>query len=117
MINHSRDFIKRLTRAQTIILQPFFTILAERIDVYVGDIPPGKEVTHGNAKFAHLGYVNLAENEASSFKARELKSITLEATGTFVKLSMHKNYMNKLNMYNQVMLYVHNCSIKAVLPK
>ena len=35
-------------------------------------------------------------------QARELKSVHLDAVGQFVKLVLHKNYVNKYNMYNQV---------------
>ena len=36
------------------------------------------------------------------FQARELKSIHLDAEGHFVKLVLHKNHVNKYNIYNQV---------------
>jgi len=35
------------------------------------------------------------------FQARELKSIHLDAEGHFVKLILHKNHVNKYNIYNQ----------------
>jgi len=35
------------------------------------------------------------------FQARELKSIHLDAEGHFVKLVLHKNHVNKYNIYNQ----------------
>lgn len=47
-------------------------------------------------------YVELASNERTDYKARELKSVHVEAEGTFLKFVLHKNFVNKLNMYNQV---------------
>jgi len=47
-------------------------------------------------------YIDLASNERSDFKARELKSIHVDAEGLFLKLVIHKNYVNELNLYNQV---------------
>ena len=38
----------------------------------------------------------------SNLQARELKSIHLDAEGHFVKLVLHKNHVNKYNIYNQV---------------
>ena len=34
-------------------------------------------------------------------QARELKTIRLDAEGNFVKLVLHKNHVNKYNIYNQ----------------
>ncbi len=51
-----------------------------------------------------LRYIELASNERSDFKARELKSVHIDAEGLFLKLVIHKNYLNRLNLYNQVCL-------------
>ena len=40
-------------------------------------------------------------------QARELKSIHLDAEGHFVKLVLHKNHVNKYNIYNQVSCLKH----------
>jgi hypothetical protein len=55
-----------------------------------------------HAKYTRLGYVELSSNERTGFKARELKSVHVDAEGSFLKLILHKNYVNKLNQYNQV---------------
>ena len=47
-------------------------------------------------------YVELSFNERTDFKARELKSVHVDAEGTFLKLVIHKNFVNRLNVYNQV---------------
>src|SRR6218665_373994 len=47
-------------------------------------------------------FVALSNNEKTSFKARELKSVHVDAVGHFVKFVIHKNHLNTLNVYNQV---------------
>ena len=47
-------------------------------------------------------YVALSDNEKTGYKARELKSVHVDAVGTFVKFVIHKNHVNRQNMYNQV---------------
>ena len=47
-------------------------------------------------------YIELSSNERTDFKARELKSIHVDAEGLFLKLIIHRNYTNRLNLYNQV---------------
>lgn len=41
-------------------------------------------------------------NNFVKLQARELKSIHLDAEGQFVKLLIHKNHVNRYNLYNQV---------------
>ena len=62
---------------------------------------------------AHLSlrsrrYIELSNNERTNFKARELKSIHVDAEGIFLKLIIHKNYVNRLNLYNQVSIVAIN---------
>lgn len=52
--------------------------------------------------------MSLSDNEKTGFKARELKSVQVDAVGVFLKLNIHKNHMNKYNMYNQVGLVAIN---------
>lgn len=54
--------------------------------------------------------MSLSDNEKTGFKARELKSVHVDAVGNFLKLNIHKNHVNKHNMYNQV-----SCVIDGVL--
>ena len=44
----------------------------------------------------------LSDNSNSNYKARELKSVHVDAVGVFVKFVIHKNHINKHNLYNQV---------------
>ncbi|ORY36822.1 hypothetical protein BCR33DRAFT_789990 [Rhizoclosmatium globosum] len=61
----------------------------------------GADVDDG-IRFLRLGFVTLGDNSSSEFKARELKSIPVNETGEFLKIVFHKNYINTLNLYNQV---------------
>lgn len=47
-------------------------------------------------------YVSLCDNEKTGCKARELKSVYVDAVGQFLKLIFHENHVNKYNIYNQV---------------
>ena len=52
--------------------------------------------------YLHCRYVALSDNEKTGYKARELKSVHVDAVGTFVKFVIHKNHINRHNLYNQV---------------
>jgi hypothetical protein len=52
--------------------------------------------------FQRLGYLSLDSNSRSSFQARELKSVYVDANCRFLKLKLHRCYINKFNLYNQV---------------
>ena len=47
-------------------------------------------------------YISLSDNEKTQYQARELKSVHVDAVGTFLKIVIHKNYINRHNIYNQV---------------
>ncbi|KAJ3143164.1 hypothetical protein HK100_006459 [Physocladia obscura] len=49
-------------------------------------------------------FVSLGNNSASEYKAREQKSIHIDVTGEYLKIIFEKNYINSLNLYNQVRL-------------
>lgn len=49
-----------------------------------------------------FSYVSLCDNEKTGCKARELKSVYVDAVGQFLKLIFHENHVNKYNIYNQV---------------
>lgn len=54
--------------------------------------------------FSFCRYIELSDNEKTEYKARELKSVHVDAIGQYVKLLVHKNHVNKLNLYNQVFM-------------
>jgi centrosomal protein CEP104 len=55
-----------------------------------------------NLALCILRYVALSDNEKTGFKARELKSVHVDAVGHFIKFVIHKNHVNRHNLYNQV---------------
>jgi len=77
-------------------------LIASRVEFFVGDIPPDLPVNLQNARYTRLGYVALSDNEQTDYKARELKSVHVDAVGIYLKLVIHKNHVNKYNLYNQV---------------
>lgn len=55
-------------------------------------------------QFEYIGFIILSNNESTKFKCRELKTITIPYSGPtkYVKLTLHQNHVNNLNVYNQV---------------
>ncbi|KAJ3150983.1 hypothetical protein HDU86_006239 [Geranomyces michiganensis] len=47
-------------------------------------------------------YVSLNDGAQVEYKARELKSIHIDAEGEYLKIVLHKCHVNNLNLYNQV---------------
>eukprot|EP01137_Pigoraptor_chileana_P018819 Opistho-2@78937 len=75
--------------------------IPSRVELHIGT----GDVAHpqpAGSRFLRLGHVSFSSNEQSEYKARELKSVHIDATGHFIKLVIHKNHINKLNLYNQV---------------
>lgn len=80
---------------------------AERIDLWVGPedhLVEDKDTEIATMAFDFLGYILLSDNSATHFKSRELKSVSpLDSNFTsYVKISLHQNHANHLNMYDQV---------------
>ncbi|KAI9244556.1 hypothetical protein BDA99DRAFT_577124 [Phascolomyces articulosus] len=53
-------------------------------------------------EFTRLGYVSLDNNTRAQYRARELKSIKVNADGEYVRLVVRSCHRNRLNTYNQV---------------
>ena len=51
----------------------------------------------------------LSDNEKTGYKARELKSVHVDAVGSFLRLNIHKNHINRQNLCNQVILPAGMC--------
>lgn len=60
-------------------------------------------ISNNNIKFKKLGFLTLDKNETSNYKAREQKSIFLDAPCSYIKLIFYKNHPNKFNVFNQVL--------------
>eukprot|EP00741_Cyanophora_paradoxa_P007756 tig00001206_g7504.t1 len=74
--------------------------ISTRIELFIGE--PGASSDFRAAKFKRLGHLSLDSNERSSYQARELKSVHINTRAAFVKLVLHKCYLNKMNLFNQV---------------
>jgi centrosomal protein CEP104 len=71
--------------------------IATKVEIFLGQ---GHD--YHSANFKRLGYLSLDNNERSSYQARELKTVYIDQSGRFIKLLIHKNYVNKQNMFSQV---------------
>lgn len=80
--------------------------IASKIEIWTYLPEIWDPISNNNVKFKKLGFLTLDKNETSNFKARELKSITLDAPCSYLKLLLHKNHPNKSNLFNQVQLFI-----------
>lgn len=72
--------------------------ISSKIEMFIG-----RGTSYKTATFVRLGYMSLDSNERSSFQARELKTIYIDnMLGSFVKLIIGENHINKQNIYSQV---------------
>ncbi|XP_060738010.1 centrosomal protein of 104 kDa [Tachysurus vachellii] len=97
-------------------------LISAKVEFHIGDREPvsPQHLQH----FHRLGYVSLSTNEKTGFRARELKSVHVDAVGTYLKLTFHKNHVNQHNIYNQVALVAINilgdpvdCNDSTPIPK
>jgi centrosomal protein CEP104 len=52
--------------------------------------------------FDKLGYIRMDTNSKTNYKAREYRKVYINSNCVFLKLVLHKNYVNKYNVFNQV---------------
>lgn len=83
-------------------------MIPSKVEFYVSESRPECLAPHQAERFRRLGYVSLCDNEKTGCKARELKSVYVDAAGQFLKLIFHQNHANKYNIYNQVALVAIN---------
>uniref|UniRef100_A0A672ZBZ8 Centrosomal protein of 104 kDa n=1 Tax=Sphaeramia orbicularis TaxID=375764 RepID=A0A672ZBZ8_9TELE len=86
-------------------------LIPAKVEFHIGDTLPDSSTSGFPGALRRLGYVSLSDNEKTAFKARELKSVHLDAIGTYLRVTLHQNYVNRYNTYNQVLLYIHVCVI------
>ena len=77
--------------------------ISTKVEVFVG-----QGASYNSAQFKRLGYLSLDSNESSSYKARELKTVFVDYEGEYVRLLVHRNFVNKYNHYNQVGIVAAN---------
>uniref|UniRef100_A0A8C3LE45 Centrosomal protein of 104 kDa n=1 Tax=Chrysolophus pictus TaxID=9089 RepID=A0A8C3LE45_CHRPC len=83
-------------------------MISSKIEFFISESLPEYFAPYQSERFHRLGYVPLSDNEKTGFKARELKSVYMDAVGQYLKLIFHKNYVNKYNLYSQVALVAIN---------
>ncbi|NXG18430.1 CE104 protein, partial [Grallaria varia] len=83
-------------------------MISSKIEFYISESLPEYFSPYQSERFQRLGYVPLSDNEKTDFKARELKSVYVDAVGQYLKLIFHKNYVNRYNLYGQVALVAVN---------
>ncbi|KAG8568705.1 hypothetical protein GDO81_014113 [Engystomops pustulosus] len=83
-------------------------MISSKIEFYISESLPEYFTPYQAERFRRLGYVALSDNEKTGYKARELKSVYVNAVGQYLKLIFHKNYTNRYNLYNQVALIAIN---------
>nr|XP_048272212.1 centrosomal protein of 104 kDa isoform X1 [Myodes glareolus]XP_048272219.1 centrosomal protein of 104 kDa isoform X1 [Myodes glareolus] len=83
-------------------------MISSKVEFYISESLPEYLVPYQAERFRRLGYVSLCDNEKTGCKARELKSVYVDAVGQFLKLIFHQNHANKYNIYNQVALVAIN---------
>ncbi|KAL7978561.1 hypothetical protein Chor_005543 [Crotalus horridus] len=76
-------------------------MISSKIEFYISENLPDYFAPYKSERFQRLGYVSLSDNEKTSYRARELKSVYVDAVGQYLKLTFHKNYANRYNLYSQ----------------
>jgi len=71
--------------------------IATKVEIFIG-----QGGSYESASFKRLGYLSLDNNERSQYQARELKTVYIDYPGRFVRLLVHRNYVNKQNLFDQV---------------
>ncbi|KAF0692047.1 Aste57867_16814 [Aphanomyces stellatus] len=90
MVNHGNPI--HVAKCQLLI---HHTKIPTRVDVFVKDHA-------ATPHFRKLGFVVLDPNDSTHFNARELKTITIDATVAYLKLALLGCHKNKFNVFDQV---------------
>ncbi|XP_072305435.1 centrosomal protein of 104 kDa [Eucyclogobius newberryi] len=77
-------------------------MIPSKVEFHIGDSLPN------SSPLRRLGYVSLCDNQQTVFKARELKSVHVDAIGTHLRITLHQNHENLHNRFNQVALVAIN---------
>ncbi|XP_039259269.2 centrosomal protein of 104 kDa-like [Styela clava] len=93
--------LKEPARLKKLQLLAHQYLIPTKVEFYIGGVD-------GSRNFKRLGYIYLSSNEKTGYKSRELKSVHVDTEGTMLKLVLHKNHLNKFNLYNQVSIMAFN---------
>ncbi|GAA6223456.1 centrosomal protein of 104 kDa [Lates japonicus] len=83
-------------------------LIPTKVEFHIGGSLPETSTAGFPGQLRRLGYVSLSDNEKTGFKARELKSVHVDAIGTYLRITFHKNHVNIYNHYSQVALVAIN---------
>uniref|UniRef100_A0A3B4ZDX1 Centrosomal protein 104 n=1 Tax=Stegastes partitus TaxID=144197 RepID=A0A3B4ZDX1_9TELE len=83
-------------------------LIPAKVEFHIGDTLPESSSPGFPGQLRRLGYVSLSDNEKTGFKARELKSVHVDAAGTYLRITFHRNHVNRYNHYDQVALVAIN---------
>ncbi|XP_042348111.1 centrosomal protein of 104 kDa [Plectropomus leopardus] len=83
-------------------------LIPAKVEFHIGDTLPEINTSGIPGQLRRLGYVSLSDNEKTGFKARELKSVHVDAIGTYLRITFHRNHANHYNHHNQVALVAIN---------
>lgn len=81
--------------------------ISQKAEVFVGkQLKPQRDFASfgvDSISFQRIGYFTFQSNESSGWKARELKTVTIEQSNcNFMKVLLHKYYENRYNPFGQV---------------
>ncbi|XP_038590771.1 centrosomal protein of 104 kDa-like [Micropterus salmoides] len=83
-------------------------LIPAKVEFHIGDTLPETTTSGFPGQLRRLGYVSLSDNEKTGFKARELKSVHVDAIGTYLRITFHRNHANRYNPHSQVALVAIN---------
>ncbi|KAJ3585944.1 hypothetical protein NHX12_012351 [Muraenolepis orangiensis] len=97
-------------------------LISAKVEFHIGDsLPDPAQHTGPPGPLHRLGYVSLSDNQKTGHKARELKSIHVNAVGTYLRVTLHRNHANRYNYYNQpsreqlIEHYLHSTQLDSAL--
>ncbi|KAK7884098.1 hypothetical protein WMY93_027221 [Mugilogobius chulae] len=97
--------LEERTRVRRLQLLAHQYMIPSKVEFHIGDSLPNSSDT---GPLRRLGYVSLSDNQQTSFKARELKSVHVDVIATHLRITLHQNHDNRHNRYNQVALVAVN---------
>ncbi|XP_037628154.1 centrosomal protein of 104 kDa isoform X2 [Sebastes umbrosus] len=96
-------------------------LIPAKVEFHIGDTLPETGTSGFPGQLRRLGYVSLSDNEKTGFKARELKSVHVDAVGTYLRITLHRNHTNHYNHHNQpsreqlIEHYLNSTQLEAAL--
>ncbi|KAJ1631579.1 hypothetical protein T492DRAFT_869795 [Pavlovales sp. CCMP2436] len=93
--------------------------IPSRVEIFAST-DPATLASAASASFTRLGHFSLDSNARSRFRARELKTVYIQASATMLRLTLHACHSNELNVYSQVgvlAVRVHGSGAGEYIPR